>query len=427
MVRWSASSVSSVDHQPVITPTSWSNAIAHIDADAFYASCEAARHPELKGRPICVLSNQNAMVVAKSYSAKRAGVTTGMPVWEAKRLVPDAAFLTPDFRFYGQMSARFFSILRRYSPVIEIYSIDEAFMDMNGIRTLWRKSFRQLADEIRSVVHQEVGITVSVGISVTRTLAKIASESNKPNGSTVVPGKRVDRFLAEIRIGDIPGIGRNRAALLHKFGIQTAHHFAHADKGVIHRLLGRHGLILFEELNGRSVVKLESEPPLPKSVSRTASMGEVSGDARLIRAHLSRHVMRLVSDLVAKRLLTKQLQIFLTLKSFEKRGMNMPLDFPSNSLKVVNRAVAHAFSQLYQEGELYRGCGIVANQMSEEASATEDLFGFMRQDLKDSRLMHTVNAINSRYGKGTMALAASQAINKKGEAVRFQYPVVVAK
>jgi len=411
----------------LITPTNWGCAIAHIDADAFYASCEAARHPELKARPICVLSNQNAMVVAKSYSAKYAGVTTGMPVWEARRLLPNGAFLTPDFRFYGQMSARMFSILHRYSPEIEVYSIDEGFMDMNGIRTLWRKSFRQLGDEIRHVIRQEVGITVSVGISTTRTLAKMASESNKPNGTTVVPGKRVDRFLLTIPVRDIPGIGRNRDALLQKFNIQTAHDFIHAGKGLIHRLLGRHGLVLFEELNSRSVMKLEFEPSMPKSLSRTASMGEVSGDGQLIRAHLSRHVMRLVSDLVAKRLLTRHLHIFVTLKSFEKRGFNVPLDFPSNSLKAVNRAVADAFLQLYRADELYRGCGIVATRISEEATATEDLFGFMREDLRQSRLMHTVNTINSRYGKGTLSLAASHRLNKTTKEVRFQYPVISAK
>lgn len=411
----------------MITPTSWPHAIAHIDADAFYASCEAARHPELKGRPICVLSNQNAMVIAKSYDAKHAGVTTGMPVWEARRLIPNAAFLTPDFRFYGQMSSRMFSIMHRYSPEIEVYSIDEGFMDMNGIRILWRKSFRQLADEIRRAIRQEVGITVSIGISITRTLAKMASESNKPDGSTVVPGKRVDRFLLDIPVHDVPGIGRNRTALLHKFNIRTAHDFIHAEKALIHRLLGRHGLILFEELNGRSVMSLEIEPPLPKSVARTASMGEVSGDAQLIRAHLSRHVMRLVSDLVAKQLLTKHLQVFLTLKSFEKCGINIPLDFPSNSLKVVNRAVAHAFEKLYRSDQLYRGCGIVATHISEEASATEDLFGFMREDLRQSKLMHTVNHINNRYGKGMVTLAASHGLKKRGKEVRFQYPVISAK
>ena len=108
--------------------TDWHNAVAHIDADCFYASCERLRHPELQGRPICVLSNHNAFVVAKTYDAKAMGVTTGMSVWDAKRLVPDAAFLTPDFRYYGQLSKRMFTILGRYSPGVEVYSIDESFV-----------------------------------------------------------------------------------------------------------------------------------------------------------------------------------------------------------------------------------------------------------------------------------------------------------
>jgi len=187
------------------TISNWPNAIAHVDCDAFYASCEAMRHPELKGRPICVLSSQNAIVVAKSYDAKALGVGTGMPVWEARKLAPQAVFLPADFRYYGQMSDKVFAILRSYSPDIEIYSIDEAFMDMNGIRLLWHKSFRQLADDIRLSIWRETGITASVGIANTRTLAKMASESNKPDGTTVLPGKRIEHFLNDLAVADSSG------------------------------------------------------------------------------------------------------------------------------------------------------------------------------------------------------------------------------
>jgi len=118
--------------------SNWPNAIAHVDADCFYASCEQLRRPDLKGKPICVLSSQDACVVAKTYDAKTAGITTGMPVWEAKRKLPDAIFLPADFRYYGQISDKLFAIIRRYSPVVEEYSIDEGFMDMNGLRSLSR-------------------------------------------------------------------------------------------------------------------------------------------------------------------------------------------------------------------------------------------------------------------------------------------------
>lgn len=176
----------------------WPNAIAHIDADCFFASCELTRRPELIGTPVCILSSQDACIVAKTYDAKAIGIKTGMPVWEAKKLMPHATYIPADFRYYGLLSEKMFSILRRFSPDIEAYSIDEAFLDMNGLRSLWRKGFREIAHDIRRSVHEEVGITVSVGVSVTRTLAKMASEYNKPNGVTIVAGRVVDQFLERV-------------------------------------------------------------------------------------------------------------------------------------------------------------------------------------------------------------------------------------
>ncbi len=405
--------------------TNWHNAIAHIDADAFYASCEAVRHPELRGRPICVLSNQNAFVVAKSYDARAKGITTGMSVYEARRLAPGAAFLSPDFRYYGQMSGKMFSILRRYSPDIEIYSIDEGFMDINGIRTLWHRGYRQIADDIRQSVEREIGITVSIGVANTKTLAKMASERNKPNGTTVVPGKRIARFLADIPVADIPGVGRNRTALLHKFGIRTAAAFAGAEDGLVRKLLGRHGLTLWHELNGQSVLAVETEAPLPKSVSRTASLGGVSTDRHIIAAHLSHHSMRLVSELVGRHLLTRQISVFLTLKSFETAGIEIRLNFPTNSLKRLSAAVRRGFGALYREDAHYRGCGIVATRISREASATEDLFGFMREDIRQARLMLTVNGINEAHGGSTVAPASTLPLRKNtGNRMRFRYPLL---
>jgi len=406
----------------------WHHAVAHIDADSFYASCEAVRHPELKGRPICVLSNQNAFVVAKSYDAKALGIKTVMSVHDAKKLAPHAAYLPPDFQFYGQISAKMFSILRRYSPQIEVYSIDECFMDMNGIRTLWRKSYRQIADDIRESVKREIGITVSVGIANTKTLAKIASESNKPNGTSIVPGKHIGRFLAGIPIRDIPGIGHSRAALLCKFDIRTAQDFANTKESLVKRLLGRLGLTLWHELNGQPVLPLEVKPPLPKSVARTASMGEITTDRTTITAHLSRHTLRLVSELVAKKLLARRLRIFLTCKSFEAASIEIHMDFPTNSLKKVSAAVKQAFLTLYREGEVYRGCGVIATHISRQESATEDLFGLMHEDVRQQRLMLTVNDINQQHGNHTVAPAAARLMQKpQARPARFQYPVFMAR
>jgi len=404
----------------------WPNAIAHVDCDAFYASCEAVRHPELKDRAICVLSSQNAIVVAKSYDAKALGVTTGMPVWEARKLAPQAVFLAADFRYYGQVSDKLFAILRSYSPDVEVYSIDEGFMDMNGIRSLWRKSFRQLGDAIRQSISRATGITVSVGIANTRTLAKMASEANKPDGTTIVAGPHIDRFLNDIAVTDIPGVGRNRAALLYKFDIRTALQFARLDDGLMHRLLGRHGMQLKYELSGRSVLPLILKPELPKSVARTASMGQASGDRDMLMAHLSWHVMRLVSELVAKHLLTRRLHLFLTLASFERCGMALPLEMPTNSLKRLMDAVKSGLSRLFRAGLHYRGCGVIATHICRETTATNDLFGVMAADSRQAELMLTVNAINRKYGNRTLSLASVSRIKQKSDQPRFHYPLLTA-
>ncbi len=405
----------------------WPNAIAHVDCDAFYASCEAARRPDLKGRPICVLSSQNAIVVAKSYAAKALGITTGMPVWEAKKLAPQVVYLAADFRYYGQVSNKVFSILRRYSPDIEIYSIDEAFMDMNGIRLLWRKSFQQLADDMRLTIFRETGITASVGVSNTRTLAKLASEANKPNGTMIVPGKRIDSFLSELPVAAIPGIGRNRTALLQKFKIHTALQLAQLEGGLMHRLLGRHGMLLKHELSGVSVLPLQLKPVLPKSVARTASIGGVSADRQIIAAHLSYHTMRLVSELVAKQLLSRRLHVFLTLASFERQGTHMQLDFASNSLKRMTAAVKAGFLKLFRAGQIYRGCGVVATDISREGSITDGLFAFSREDSRQNSLMLTVNHINKKYGDRSISLASMQGIKQKRSHPRFRYPLFIAR
>ncbi len=404
--------------------TNWHNAVAHIDADGFYAGCEAIRHPELKGRPICVLSNQNAFVVAKSYDAKALGVKTCMSVYDARKIAPDAAYLSPDFRYYGQISEKMFSILHRYSPDIEPYSIDEGFMDMNGIRTLWHKGYRQISDDIRKSVQREIGITVSVGVANTKTLAKMASESNKPNGTTVIPGKRIERFLISVPVNEIPGIGCNREALLHKFNIRSAYNFARADEGLIRKLLGRHGLTLWYELNGQPVLPVEVGAHLPKSVSRTASLGEVTDNRTTLAAHLSHHAIRLTSELVARNLLAKQIHVFLSLKSFESDRIDTRLDFPTNAFSKIMKTAKKALQALYREDTLYRGCGLIATHLSRQALATEDLFGFMREDVRQGKLMLTVNEINRKYGNHTVAPGATLHIRKTGRRVRFQYPVI---
>lgn len=408
-----------------MTDRDWPRAVAHVDADCFYASCELARRPDLRGRPVCVLSSQDACVVARTYDARARGIRTGMPVWEAKRLFPDAVYLPADFRYYGLISGKIFRILRRYSPEVEVSSIDEGFVKMDGIRGLWNRDFRGLADEMRQTIKREIGVTVSVGVSVTKTLAKMASESHKPDGTTVVSGRGIEPFLASLDVLDIPGIGAGRAALLRRFNVSTSLDFVHAPLALIRRLLGRVGEDLWHELKGTAIFPMELKKELPGSVARTASLGEISGDRRLLAAHLARHTSRLATELVTKGLLARRLRVFLRLRSFECVACEYSLDYPTSNYFALHAVVEEGLSALYRKGEMYRGCGVIAGRISREGRS-HDLFGIMERNARQARLLLAMADINHRYGHGTAAMFSSVRIRKaKAESsLRFRYPLL---
>ena len=407
--------------------SNWSNAIAHVDADCFFASCELVRRPELAGKPVCVLSSQDACIVAKTYDAKAAGIKTGMPVWEAKKLMPHATYLPADFRFYGMLSEKMFAILRRFSPDIEVYSIDEGFLDLNGMRLLWRKDFKGIAHDIRRTIQHEVGITVSVGISVTRILAKMASEYNKPNGVTIVAGRMINQFLERTELSDITGIGRNRLALLNKFNINTPVDFVNTDIYIIKRLLGKAGTDLWNELQGKSVMGLELHQQLPKSIARTASMGEVTSNRKTISAHLTRHAFRLATEMVLKKYLTKRITVFLKQKDFNSVSTKVDFEYPTNNYFQLSHAVRNILNDLYQYGVEYRACGITAQQIIRTKDAPTDLFGAVKQDKRQADLFLTVDKINKRYGSGAVKIAGAFDKAITGNKIRFHYPLVVAR
>ena len=376
-------------------------------------------------------------MVAKTYDAKAAGITTGMPVWEAKKLLPEskAHYLSADFTYYGQMSDKMLGILARFSPEIEVYSIDEAFVGMNGLRGLWRKGFDEIAQTICQTIQNETGLTVSIGISVTKTLAKIASDFNKPNGVTLVPGRQIAPFLGKVKIRDIPGIGGNREALLHKFKIFTAAEYVATPLPLIQRLLGKCGADLWHELCGTAMFALELGPKLPKTVARTASLGEVTGNRDILLAHLTHHTTRLVTELVRKRYAAGRLTVFLTLKSFDKVVAETRFDFPGANYFSYSAAVAAALEKLYDGNALYRGCGVIASDLgtAQMRARNFDLFGetsgmagamaAQKNPERATKLLETVDALNQKFGKHTMLMLAALPATRQRAPSRFQLPL----
>src|SRR5512135_183313 len=171
-----------------ISLSSWPRAIMHIDADAFFASCEQAIHPELRGRPV-ITGKERGIVAAASYEAKACGVQRGVRLWDVKKLCPDAVILPSDYETYSLFSVRMFEILRRFSPDVEEYSIDEAFVDLTGLRRAYHGPYGLIAKKMQKIIEKELGLSVSVGVSLSKVLAKIGSKHRKTHGITMIPGR----------------------------------------------------------------------------------------------------------------------------------------------------------------------------------------------------------------------------------------------
>jgi DNA polymerase-4/DNA polymerase V len=167
---------------------SWPRAIAHIDGDAFFTSCEEAIHPELKGKAL-ITGGERGIVACASYPAKRLGIKRGVSLQDARKICPQLIILPSDYETYSLFSRRMFGIMRRFTPDVEEYSIDEAFTDITGMRRALHSSYEEIALKMKKEIERELGITVSVGLSITKVLAKVASKHQKPAGMTIIRGR----------------------------------------------------------------------------------------------------------------------------------------------------------------------------------------------------------------------------------------------
>jgi DNA polymerase V len=269
--------------------------VGHLDADCFYVSAERVRDPLLRGKPVAVLGNQGACVIAKSYELKARGVQTGEPVWEALRKCPEAVYLKRDFRWYEVLSRKALDVVRSSSPRVEYYSIDEFFFEWPALSA---HSLQLAAEALRERVLAEVGVPATVGVARTRTLAKLLSDAAKPFGATAVVDPADEQaLLARLPVSAVSGIAARRAARLGPYGIRTCLELARADRLLVRQLLTVVGEALWYELNGEPVVPLHPQRPPHKMLSRGGSLGGPTADPARVYAWLVRNLERLVEEL----------------------------------------------------------------------------------------------------------------------------------
>ncbi len=270
--------------------SSWPRAILHVDGDAFFTSCEEAIHPELRGKPL-ITGGERGIVACASYAAKRIGIKRGVSLPEAKRICPGLIVLPSDYETYSLFSRRMFNIIRRYTPDVEEYSIDEAFADLTGMRRALRASYETIAERIRREIIKELGITVSAGLSLTKVLAKAASKHRKPDGFTVIPGRAIASYLRDLPVGKLWGIGPATTNYLNKMGVRTALEFARLPEETVKRRLTKPGVEIWREIRGESVYPVTAEEKSTYfSISKTKTFAPASADPDYLFAQLLRNV-----------------------------------------------------------------------------------------------------------------------------------------
>jgi DNA polymerase IV len=250
--------------------------ILHIDMDAFYASVEQVDHPELIGKPVIIGGSKRGVVAAASYEARKFGVRSAMPIFEARRLCPDGVFLPVRMRRYQEVSQQVMQVLDTVSPLVEKVSIDEAYIDITGTESLHGPE-TAVIQKIKEAIKHRTSLTCSIGIAPNRFLAKIASEMNKPDGLAIIKEEDVPALLQKLPINKIPGIGPKTAQVMKELGIQTAVDVLRFSREFWVKRLGKGGVDLYERAQGIGPTAVKSYRA-PKSCSAEDTFASDTGD-----------------------------------------------------------------------------------------------------------------------------------------------------
>lgn len=375
---------------------------ALIDCNNFYASCERVFNPALERRPVVVLSNNDGCVVARSNEAKALGVPMGIPFYQVKPLIEKhgVVALSSNYTLYADMSARVMETLARFTPHLEIYSIDEAFLDLAGIP----ENLTDYSRKIRRTVRQWTGIPVSVGIGPTKTLAKLANKIAKksPRADGVLDltdSPWLDEALRRTDCEDIWGIGRRRAAKLRKAGITTALALRDADLDWIKTTFGVDGLRTVYELRGEPCYDLDENPAPKKGITVSRGFGRPITALDELRQATALYVSRAGEKLRAEGMAAGVLSVFVTTSRFidkSQRYMNcrsVPFDVATDDTAELLAAATAALDGIYHDGYEYKKSGVILTDLIPAERIQPGLFDSADRPRR-RKLMETIDHIN---------------------------------
>ena len=394
--------------------TAFSKAIIHIDADAFFASCEQARNPQLRGR-VVITGKERGIASAVSYEGKAMGIKRGMTTQEIRRICPDVIHLPSDYETYSLYSARMFSIVRDYTNLVEEYSIDECFAELTGLRRVRRQSYPQMAATLKRDLDLKLGMTFSIGLASSKVVAKIASKWRKPSGLTVISGRDLPEYLAQLPAGEVWGIGKQTAAYLSQYAIHTALDFAERNEGWVKQHLTKPHIEIWKELRGESVLPLELEAKTDyKSVSKMKTFTPPSSDRAYVFGQLAKNIENAAIKLRRYNLVARKAYFVLRTHDFHHHGYEITLSrataFPGDILRVI----AEHFDHVFQPGTRYRLTGVELTGLVENKPLQLDLFEGPIKVVEMERVYESIDQLDKRYGKHSVFLGSSLPAMTKG-------------
>jgi len=392
--------------------------IALVDCDNFYVSCERVFNPKLKDKPVVVLSNNDGCIIARSQETKALDIPMGAPFFQYQKFIQNhnVKVYSSNYALYGDMSKRVMETLKCFSPHVEIYSIDEAFLELTGFKD---KSLTEYGTIIRNTIKKHIGIPVTIGIAPTKVLAKIATRIAKRDKTlkgafdiTSHPNK-IDELLASVAVEDVWGIGSQYTKLLNIKGILTAKDLKYASPKWIQKHLTIVGLRILKELNGEPCIPLEELPPAKKGIICSRSFGKPIETLEEINEAISEYVSRAAQKLRAQNSAASFLQVYLTTNPFkpESHYVNAitstfltPTSFTPELIHIARECI----QQIFRTGYQYRRAGVFLGGITPKENIQLSLFSqaSLTERNKRTELMATLNKVNRRWGKNTLQVAS---------------------
>lgn len=375
--------------------------IALIDCDSFFVSCERKLNPRLNGKPVCVVSGDRGCVIARSIEAKEMGIPMGQPLFMAEKEFPKAIYINANHYNYAQISEQVMSVLKQLSPVVEIYSIDEAFVDLTGLSKLYKKNYYDLAKYIRDLIAQEVGVPVSVGVSRTKVLAKLASDKSKTTEDHVFITGRcgIIKLLKSTEIGEVWGIGRRLEPKLRGHGIYTAYDYVQKNDIWLKSRFGKLGLELKYELLGNLINKISTDKHVPKSIMDTKSFPEFTSDLNYLKNELMIHIHSACRKLRRADSKCKTIGVIIKTKDFLTYCEKVDLDFPTNFEFEISQKAMPILENLYNKKIIYRSIGILLENFNSCDNEQTSLFENSIKRNKNENLAKSIDKLEQKFGR----------------------------